>query len=277
MMEKVFACIFAAFATVLCFGQVQEASEASLNITYLGDPIPQKWLARIEPMLKYEQEFYTDLGLDENFSVTIHAFRDRERGYEEMGKTAGAYGWVSQSGVKTAGVFYPSLNLIALFGLDRDMEYMVGLVAHEVSHSFFHQTFWNRKMVPMWLNEGLAEYFQHCSVNRKGIVSHYMSGVDKGRLRTKYMLGEVDLRTFLDYSRSDFMRMEHLDDMSAYRLSYALIAFFVERTPSDCFPAVFMRLKDLMANESPSCAIDAIYPGGMKALENDFRTFVFDR
>ena len=271
-------CILAVFAALLGFGlEAEESSvpDVSLNITCLGDPIPKKWLARVVPVLEYEQEFYMNLGLDEEFSVTIHAFRNREQGYAEMEKRTGHAGWVSESGVKTAGRFYPSLNLIALFGLDREMEYMTGLIAHEVSHSFFNQVFPKRKIVPMWLNEGLAVYFQHCSANRKGIVSHDMSETDKGRLRTKYMLGEVDLRTFLDCGRSDFMRMEHLDDMSAYRLSYALIAFLVEKAPSGCFRSVFMRLKDPGYKGTPSSAVDDIYPGGMTALEQDFRAFVF--
>lgn len=263
-MKKIISGIFALLLTSAVFGQ-------NPHITYLGDPIPQKWMAKLEPLIDYEVEFYKTLGLADDFNLSVRAFKDRKTGYDEMARTSGGYEWVSESGVETAGVFFPSRNLVALFGLDGDKDLKVGVLAHEISHAFFHEVFPRTASIPIWLNEGLARYFERCSVSKKGIVKHEFSDYDKGRLKTKYMLGEMNPAEFVDFNRKKFMQMEHLDDMSAYRLAHALVTFLIEKEVfQDCFKALAGRSRE----ETPSMMLDSAYPGGLPAFEADFRAFI---
>ena len=53
--------------------------------------------------------------------------------------------------------------------LSREKEYQQGLgvIYHELSHHLTLQITAGRP--PIWFNEGLAEYFEHCKVNKKGL------------------------------------------------------------------------------------------------------------
>lgn len=269
-------CLFAAVA--ISFPQEKDALSGGgdlLNITYLNDPLPEKWLKRLEQMLDYELDFYKKLGLEKEFAVKVHAFKDRDRGYAYMDSRYGQLKWQSESGVKTSGIFLPSENVIGIFGFGKDMDRTIGLLSHEISHGFFSQVYPRRhKTVPTWLNEGLAEYFQHCTVKRNGELVHEFPEDDRGRLKTRYMLGEMDVTGFLDYDRSRFMRMEHIDDMSAYRIAHAIVSFMVDEARDDYFVRFFSMIKDMSAAVSPSIVVEATYPGGIKSFEKDFRSYI---
>ncbi|MCS2901869.1 hypothetical protein NXX91_20200 [Bacteroides thetaiotaomicron] len=83
---------------------------------------------------------------------------------------------------------------------------------------------------PIWFNEGLAEYFEHCKVNKKGL-QHTFTDYEKGRIRTIYMLGDIDLLTFINSRQKEFMKQQRTDEQYAYILSHALVTFWIEKVP----------------------------------------------
>lgn len=266
-MKKIIFSFLALFLMLPASGQIPHAQ-------FRGDQIPKKWLEKLEPLVNHEIEFYRPLGLAEDFSIRIWAFKDRKTGYDTIGKIVGRHKWVSESGLETAGVFIPPKNVVAIFGFDGEQDRMVSLIAHEINHSLFHQTFPRKTLTPTWLNEGLSEYFENCSVSRKGVVKHEFPDYDKGRLKTKYMLGEIKLAEFVDYGYKEFMQMEHSDDMSAYRMAHAIVTFLIEKEVfQDCFKAIAGRSRE----ETPSMMLGSAYPGGLSAFEADFRAFILQK
>lgn len=273
MKGVMFRISFAAVLLSLSLGASAQEQDIC-GIRFTGDPLPSKWLQKMVPVLEYEYGFYSALGADSTFSVTVHAFRDRKHGYSYMSSHYGKNSWQSESGVRIAGCFIPSENLIGIFGFGDDVEFTAGLIFHELSHSLFNHVYPERRRKPMWLNEGLAEYFAGCISLRRGGVRHVLDDDDKGRLKTKLQLGEIDIPAFLDSGRKEFMQMEYTDDMSAYRLSHAIVAFMLELAPEGYFRQVFRTVADPSERRAPSVIVAETYPGGMEAFIAGFHKFI---
>ena len=122
---------------------------------------------------------------------------------------------------------------------------------------------------PMWLMEGLSEYFEHCEVGKKGI-SHSMTSYEKGRIRTMYMLGEINLRTFVDADRTLFMKKQRNDEQYAYVLAHALVTFMVENVSRQILGNLIGLLQDNKDKSKVSEKIARVYPGGFETFEKDF-------
>lgn len=78
----------------------------------------------------------------------------------------------------------------------------------------------------MWLMEGLSEYLNIAKSGKRYQPLHDI--IRKGRIRTMYMLGEINLRTFVDADRTLFMKKQRNDEQYAYVLAHALVTFMVE-------------------------------------------------
>ena len=50
-----------------------------------------------------------------------------------------------------------------------------------------------------------------------------------------YMLGEVNLPTFLNSSQGKFMKQQMTDEQYSYILSHALVTFWIESVPREIF------------------------------------------
>ena len=141
------------------------------------------------------------------------------------------------------------------------------LIYHELSHHFVSQILGKRP--PSWLNEGLSEYFKHCTIHKKA-VRHTFTEYEQGRVRTMYMLGEVNLPTFLNSSQGKFMKQQMTDEQYSYILSHALVTFWIESVPREIFKKFISVLQNKNDPSTVSEQINLVYPGGFQQFEKDF-------
>ena len=142
------------------------------------------------------------------------------------------------------------------------------LIYHELSHHFVSQILGKRP--PSWLNEGLSEYFKHCTIHKKA-VRHTFTEYEQGRVRTMYMLGEVNLPTFLNSSQGKFMKQQMTDEQYSYILSHALVTFWIESVPREIFKKFISVLQNKNDPSTVSEQINLVYPGGFQQFEKDLK------
>lgn len=128
------------------------------------------------------------------------------------------------------------------------------------------------KRLPGWLNEGLSKYFENCELGKKGL-KHTLGDYERGRIRTMYMLGEVDLKSFIDNTNGDFRKKLLTDESYAYVLSHALVTFGLEVAEKEFMENFIGLLNKKMTGVRYSQLIDAVYPGGFMQFERDFTDF----
>lgn len=242
-------------------------ANGGLLIEYGGDALTEKECRQIERMMDYQMEFYRMFGLKDSLKVRLTVFDERSEGVFYL---------------DTIGIskYHPLKNVNALYmhnrkeavilGMDKDRKRMLPVIYHELSHYFTREV--TGVNPPIWFMEGLSEYFEHCEVGKKGI-RHSMTAYEKGRIRTMYMLGEINLRKFVDADRTLFMKKQRTDEQYAYILAHAITTFMLENVSRQLLSDFITLLQDKTDRAKVSEKIARIYPGGFEAFETDFEKF----
>lgn len=247
-------------ALTCAFSQIHASH---LNITYAGDPLTEKERAQIERMMNYEMEFYGLFGLPDSLNVRLTVFEKRSDGLVYLD----SLGVSQQYPLSTVdGIYIENRKEAVILGMEKGRKKVISLIYHELSHFLTRRVVGTRPA--SWLMEGLSEYFEHCEVSKKGI-KHEMDAYEKGRLRTMYMLGEVDLLHFVDADKAFFMKKQRTDEQYAYILAHALVTFLLEKTPR----SVLQELVSLLQNKTDlslvSEKLGRAYPGGFDKFTDD--------
>lgn len=235
-----------------------------VKIDYAGDPLSEKERGKIEDFLRYEVGFYARFGLPDTLKIKLTIF-DRHEDGEAYIESLGLPSLLPLS--RTSGAYIRQKGEAVLLGREKGKERSLSVIYHELSHHFTAQVTGNRP--PSWLMEGLAEYFEHCEIS-KGKLKHSLTSYEKGRIKTMYMLGEINLKEFVDADRRLFMKKQRTDESYAYILAHAVTTFWVEDVPEELLKRLFESLRDKTDKSPVSVRIDRIYPGGLKKFEQDF-------
>lgn len=244
------------------------ASSSMLFIRYLDDEVHPKDKEYIGKMIRFETSLFESIGLkDMQETVNLHVFEDRKRAqaflYNSFGKDMDVR--------RIDGLYLPKAKTAVIIGIKDNRDRAVSVICHELSHHLLEKTV---RCAPVWLNEGLAEYFEHSRVDRQENPFHYLSDYEKGRLRTGYMLEEIDLAVFINLSHKEFMDRQKTDESVSYILSHALVTYLIDY----CDPSVIGSIMEILNREklkdSPRKILDSAYPGGFETFEKDFYLFI---
>lgn len=239
-------------------------ADGRLIIDYGGDALTEKERMRIERMMDYQIEFYSMFGLEDSLRVRLTVFDERSEGMFYLD----TIGVSKHHPLKNVNALYMHNRKEAvILGMDEDRKRMLPVIYHELSHYFTREI--TNINPPMWLMEGLSEYFENCEVGKKDI-KHTITSYEKGRIRTMYMLGEMDLRKFVDSDRSLFMKKQRTDEQYAYILSHLLVTFMIENVSRQVFVNLIDLLHDSTDKSKVSEKIARTYPGGFETFESDF-------
>ena len=236
----------------------------TVRIAYEGDPLTDKERQKIELTLQYEVEFYSQFGLPDTLNLKLTVFNKREDALVYLNK------FNIHPPKSTNGIYISRLQKAIILSREKEYQQGLGVIYHELSHHLTLQITAGRP--PIWLNEGLAEYFEHCKVNKKGL-QHTFTEYEKGRIRTIYMLGDIDLPTFINSRQNEFMKQQRTDEQYAYILSHALVTFWIEKAPRQIFRDFVLSLQNKDDSSTVSELIEQIYTGGFKQFEKDFEAF----
>lgn len=246
------------FCVPLC-GQV-------LQIEYNGDPLSKEEREKVEKMFLHEAEFYSQFGLPDTLTV-VHLY--------VFDKKKAAMLFLESLDVKgynyAAGLYLPKRNKVIILGMERGRKETLPVIYHELSHHFVWKVLSGR--APIWFNEGLSEYFEKSIMTKKGI-RHSLTEYEQGRIRTMYMLGEIDLPAFVNSEQGEFMIDQISNEQYSYILAHGLVTFWIEKLPRDLLKKFVATLKDGDKSLKVSEQIDNIYPGGFSQFEKDFAEFV---
>ncbi len=134
-------------------------------------------------------------------------------------------------------------------------------VRHESTHGLLHATL---PMVPLWLDEGLAEYFEVAAGERAAGNPHHDA------LKWNLRLGRAPRLARLE-SRHDLSEMTAAD----YRDAWAWVHFMLHG-PSEAHDELVKYLGDIRANAAPgqlSARLESRLPGVEKRLVEHFRSW----
>jgi hypothetical protein len=148
---------------------------------------------------------------------------------------------------------------------------MAGLIFHEMGHWILRRSV---RRVPVWLNEGLAEY----------VACSYMKetpwGVAAQRRRLKQCADALNsaegpaLEALLKLSYDDF---HGSDETKLYSLSWSLV-WFLDRTAvsnGDVLKRLVFTLRNgSRAERNSADLLNRAYPGGLKQLEMDWHSSI---
>lgn len=236
----------------------------NIRIEYAGDPLSSKERSQIEEFLRHEVLFYSQFGLPDTLSLKLIVFEQRKKGMAYL-DSIGISAKVPLLNVR--GLYNSKRREAILIGREQGKKKSLSIIYHELSHHLTLQITGNHP--PTWLMEGLAEYFEHCEI-KKGRLKHELTSYELGRVRTMYMLDEIDLKTFVDSQNNRFMQKQRTEESYAYILAHALVSFWIEDVPDDLFKKFIENLRNGKGKLSVYTQIDRLYPGGFERFEQDF-------
>ncbi len=258
-LKKVF---FLFFSLIVCTSlQAQH-----IDLTFQADPLSEKEQIKVSEIFQEQIKFYSRFGLPDTIRVTLHVFNDRTEGethIKAIGSkvTKRATGWYRTTPHST--------NIYIIGRNELKQKECFKIIKHELSHAF--NCLITNFRIPTWINEGLAEYLEH-SVEKKGEFKHTMSKYEEGRVRTMFMLNEIELDSFVDGTKDEFITQQMTDESYSYILAHALITFCMEKAPKDFFTQLISALRNKENSTNIKELIQTLYPGGFTQFKEDFTT-----
>ncbi|EKF74629.1 hypothetical protein A11A3_07413 [Alcanivorax hongdengensis A-11-3] len=255
--------------------QASSARELTVNHSGRQAPLQIRFLAR-EFALTPEQEQRVRDGIQR-----IHHFYRRQFGLDLHGTTevniylmadqAHFRQWMKErvggSSNFYAGVFIPGRNELAVWPWSDNPDDIVETLLHEANHVVLNQL---SPRAPVWLHEGLSQYFQTLKVYQDRA---WVTALPDAKKRIKAWIGNgklITLRQYLSIDDRQWQRMAHQLDAIPYTVAWATTAFLMSE-PSGRRTLKRM-LQDLeKTDQRPTLQrLDALYPGGITQLEYHF-------
>lgn len=240
------------------------AGAQSLCIKHSGEAIPARFGIQIDRTLLKEVEFYGPLGLQDTLNVNLQVFADNEsanafiRQYEPT-----AYGNYC------SGMYIPLIETAVLVASD-DMEKAVKTLYHEMSH-FLYQSAIASTYNSVSLNEGLACYFEFLKIKNDGSVCQRPDAIYVNAMKTLIEIDEFDLSEYLRMTPRQFTYKSRHEGHASYYASYVIVATLFDRLGTDQMRNLLTMIRSGVSYEE---AVEALYPGGCSALDEDIRSFV---
>ena len=174
---------------------------------------------------------------------------------------------IGSSNANSAGVFIPSSNEVAVWRWGDDQD-VAQTILHESSHVLLYQL---SPASPVWLHEGLAQYFQTLQVQPDGRLK--VSALPDAQARIRQWMDEgrlITLRQYLSLGDTQWRRMAHELDAIPYTVAWATPAFLMSKPVGRSTLRQLLQELEKTDRRPTLRRIDQIYPGGLTRLEYDF-------
>ncbi|MDR0230696.1 MAG: hypothetical protein LBI82_01065 [Dysgonamonadaceae bacterium] len=136
---------------------------------------------------------------------------------------------------------------------------------HELSHAFLH-LHTDKKQIPAWFNEGLAEYLGKMTFSSKKI-THKTDTYLLARVKTLIELREINLAEFVNWDYRKFATESFTQEGYGYAISYCMVLFLMQQQDET---QTFTIFRDLIGTKSTINVFDNYYKGGFVQFEKDF-------
>ena len=141
---------------------VQVQSAHFTVLTDSNEKTARRLAGQFEQMRSVFHVLFPNGASDEGSIITVIALKDR-KGFQTFEPEA----YLAKGQINLAGLFLraPDKNYI-LLRLDTEGPHPYSSVYHEYTHFMFSKATW----LPLWLNEGLAQFFQNTDIHDKDVV-----------------------------------------------------------------------------------------------------------
>ena len=249
-MKRIIAILFFLSITITLQAQV-------FIFENLGQRISKNDSLKIDRVIRYQTAFYKQFGTIDTIHIKLRLFSSQQT-YEAHLRSQG----VPITVYMHSGGGYNSKTKELAVPKIKERNYLE-VIYHEISHHVIEQVLQNP---PIWLNEGLAEYFEHIRIGRNDI-THNIRRI--GFIKTMIELKEINLKNFITLDWQNFWRSSVTNDAYSYKLAHAIVYFLVENH-LEYFQQIFSKVKD---GTTSFDAIENIYQGGFEQFEKDFFEF----
>ncbi len=116
---------------------------------------------QFERMRSVFHKLFPELQIDPATPIIVLAIKD-EKNFRELEPAA----YLAKGQVKLAGLFLTTLDKnYVLMQLDAEGDHPYATIYHEYTHLLLSKADW----MPLWMNEGLAEYYQNTDIREKDV------------------------------------------------------------------------------------------------------------
>ncbi|QQE11037.1 DUF1570 domain-containing protein [Planctomycetota bacterium] len=219
----------------------------------------------------YEARFQGLIG-EEQGPMQVYLF-DREHQY---------INFLAKHGVKANNsggmfVYRENLKCLAVWIGDKPRREIFAVLQHEG----FHQFVWNYigKDLPVWMNEGLAQYFEDAVITGKKMNTG-LTDVNRAKL-VKRMIRERDYLSFPDIMNLDHDQWSNIlgDDAERasklYAQAWSMVYFLIHSNDGKYAAGVNSYLTKLNNGEDPGWAFKRIFGFDLRRMERDWTRFAF--
>lgn len=218
----------------------------------------------------YKETFAFPFPNDFRVTVTIFTNKDKFREYQtkQVGSIISEVGYFSPQHRET--VIFINKNAKDMLA---ETKFMIGSVFHEANHMILMEQL---PSCPVWLNEGLSEYFEGLNVigeNRRVYLNENQSKWCRYWTRHGF---PITLKEYVGMNYNQWMGFRSGNPNAAYTIGYSLVYFLMSsqktetvlkellwefkrkgkdadslKTINDCFPGGFERLEKMWLNWIP--------------------------
>jgi hypothetical protein len=213
--------------------------------------LDKETLAEIKSSLQFQVDFYARIFNDH----TVNSFKARifgtKKEFLKYSKDKANF-----NPVRTNSIAFYDDDLKEMI-LHKEIDHFSQTFSHELSHAILH---YYCKDASSWLHEGLSEFFE--DIIFKDSAYHFdLEQVNKINAARSFLLEGASIDEAI-YSR-DFYRVPSTKN---YTLSWAII-FYLYTTKADLLS------KTVRESCNERDVFDLIYPGGLKLLQIDVKSF----
>lgn len=241
------------------------ATPIEIHIRHQGFTLPEglheRTLAAIkEVYARYRKDFGLDLRGTAEVNLYLFAHQaDFQRWMIER---------VGRSNPHYSGVFIPATNEVAVWRWSKEDDKVAQTILHESSHVLLHQL---SPASPVWLHEGLAQYFQMLRVTESGRV--VVTTLPEAEKRIQAWIADeqlITMRQYLSLDDETWRKMAHELNAIPYTVAWGTTAFLMSKPVGRT--TLRQLLQDLeKTDRRPTLnRIGHLYPGGLSRLEYDF-------
>jgi hypothetical protein len=238
---------------------------SSPHFTVIGDSGEKdgrRIAIEFERMRDIFQRVYPQLEQDAASPIAILAIKNRQ-----VFRTLEPRAYLKKGSLKLHGLFLPaSGKSYILMRLDAEGEGPLAIAIHEYTHLVLHHS---RRSIPLWLSEGLAEFYANTNIRDKEIL---LGQANQGRLLILRNERWLPLTTLFTIDEHSPYYIDKGKGSIFYAESWALTHYLTLKDYGERTSTVerYMRLTSTL--DATAAAVDAF--GDLKKLQKDLQHYV---
>ncbi len=206
---------------------------------------------------------------DANFHIRIRIF-GRFEDYQQFAVTNHSGFENERMSLTNLAGYYSGRDQEVVTWRQHDPTYLANNILHECSHAIMHHEF---AVLPIWLDEGCAVYFQFPAFMRSVSAVERLNGQWHALKRWQDKGSLPDLRQFLNISPAEFRA---LPPERSYLVSWSIFQLLMSMPENRQAMNAMIRAYQRPRPVPPDCAalLDKTYPGGLAKMGKDWQAWI---